>query len=99
MIDLNDFLNPNLRAKSTHKLATFGAKAIPIIASVLDGTAQNRFGISYRAFDEALRCAIVTARIIGPAALPLKDSIAAEMTNENPCIVDEAKLALEMICM
>lgn len=98
IFDLNDFLNPVKRVYASHDLASLGIDAIPVISSVLDGTAQNKFGISYRTFDEVLRCVIVSARIIGPKALLLKDSLIVELKNENSCIVEEARQALESIC-
>lgn len=89
-----DFLNPARRALATHELAALGADAVPVVASVLDGSARNAFGVPYRAFGEALRCAVVTARHLGPLALSLEPALVSELANADPCIRAEAAAAL-----
>ena len=61
---------------------------------MLDGTATNDFGVPYRSDAEALRCALVTARLLGCVALPLEAAIAAELRNQNAGIRREAAAAL-----
>ena len=65
-----------------------------MVASVLEGETRNEFGVPYRAFGEALRCALVTARILGPIASPLEPAIASELASSDPAIRAEAAAAL-----
>jgi hypothetical protein len=92
-----DFLDPARRALATHALAALGDDAVPVVASVLDGTARNAFGVSYRTFDEALRCALVTARFLARLAAPLEPALSSELEHPNPGIRAEAAAALGML--
>ena len=89
-----DFLDPVRRAQATHELAARGAGAVFVVASVLDGTARNQHAVPYRTFGEALRCALVTARFLGPFAIPLEAAVASELANLSPTIRMEAATAL-----
>ncbi|MFA7669320.1 MAG: hypothetical protein WCX93_08240 [Burkholderiaceae bacterium] len=45
-----------------------GAAAVPVLASILDGTATNGFGVTNRGLGLPLRCAIEVAGRLGPQA-------------------------------
>lgn len=89
-----DFLDPGRRSLATHELAALGAGAVPVVASVLEGETRNEFGVPYRAFGEALRCVLVTARLLGPLAISLEPAVASELESSDPAIRAEAAAAL-----
>lgn len=91
---IRSFMEPSQRGRATHDLAALGDAAVRAVASVLDGTARNEFGVPYHVFGEALRCALITAKSLGSAAAPLELAIAAELANESPIIRCEAAAAL-----
>ncbi len=92
---IEQFLEPSRRAEATHRLAALGTPAIPAIASVLDGSARNQFGISLRAVSaEAARCALVSARYLGLVAAPLEPLLRAELSSELASLRTEAAAAL-----
>ena len=92
---IDQFLEPSRRAEATHRLAALGTLAIPAIASVLDGSARNQFGISLRSVSaEVARCALVSARHLGQVAAPLEPLLRAELSSEFAGLRTEAAAAL-----
>jgi hypothetical protein len=94
---LDDFLEPARRASATHALAALGEHAVPAVTALLDGTARNRWGVPLRSFAEAVRCALVTARHLGPVAAPLEPLLRAELRSEAPFLREEAASALRAL--
>jgi hypothetical protein len=92
---IDQFLDPSRRGEATHRLAALGTPAVPVIASVLDGSARNQFGISLRSVSaEVARCALVSARHLGQAAAPLEPLLRAELSSEFAWLRTEAAGAL-----
>lgn len=87
------FLDPSERALATHELASHGTAALPVLRSILDGSARNESGAAYRKLGMPLDCALVTAGILGKIALPLEDLVRAEAAAGHP-YAEEALLAM-----
>ncbi|WP_434042747.1 MULTISPECIES: hypothetical protein [Sorangium] len=66
------FSDPAARVFATHRMAEMGALALAAIRSVLDGSAVNPFGHSYRSYGEVYRCALISARFMGAQAISLE---------------------------
>jgi hypothetical protein len=62
------FLSPKDRAQATHDLARRGQEAVPILRSILDGTAKNEFRVPYRDLGMPVDCALVTIKLLGAVA-------------------------------
>ncbi|MFO0619236.1 MAG: hypothetical protein U0414_41995 [Polyangiaceae bacterium] len=92
---LDQFLQPAQRAEAANRLVELGALAVPAIASVLDGSARNPFGVALRAAsEEVARCALVSARRLGRVAAPLEPLLRAELSSEFAGLRAEAAAAL-----
>lgn len=65
------FLSPKDRAIATNELAKTGEPALEILEALFDGSAKNRFGVSYKDIG-ALGCGFVTAKMLGELAKPLE---------------------------
>jgi len=63
------------------ELLAAGAAALPVLVSILDGTARNGFGVAYRDLGLPLRCAIEVASRLGPQAKPLEELLVAELAS------------------
>lgn len=92
------FLQPGDRGPATADLAGRGASALPILQSLFDGTAVNRYGVAYRRLGPPLDCALVVAGQLGPLARPLEPFLRAELRSGHPyaaqtlgalCVLDE----------
>lgn len=68
----DSFLQPGQRARATHRLASLGVDAIPILKSLFSGEAKNRWGISYSKLGVSLDCGLVTTKLLGTLAKPLE---------------------------
>jgi hypothetical protein len=80
------FSDPALRVLATHEIAARGAPALDAIRGVLDGSALNPFGHPYRGQGEVYRCALISARLMGPRAQglePLLRDAAGDSTGIN----------------
>lgn len=90
-----DFSSPSRRSLATHELAALGVHALPTIASILDGTACNEFGVPVRkASEEVARCALISARFLRRLASPLEPLLRAELSSEHAWLRAEAAAAL-----
>jgi len=66
------FLQPGERASATHKFADIGVDAIPILKSLFNGEAKNRWGVSYAKLGTPLDCGLVAIKLLGTLAKPLE---------------------------
>lgn len=62
------------------ELVAKGAAAVPILISILDGTARNRFGVAYRDLGLPLRGALEVASHLGLLAKPLEKLLVQELS-------------------
>lgn len=90
-----DFSSPSRRGFATPELAALGVHALPTIASILDGTACNEFGVPLRkASEEVAGCALISARLLRHLAAPLEPLLRAEVSAEHAWLRAEAAAAL-----
>src|SRR5574337_89748 len=73
------FLNPANRAEATSALVDCGLAAIPLLASLFDGSAKNRSGVPYRQLGMPLSCGLVAAQRLGATARPLEPLLRNEL--------------------
>ena len=66
------FLQPGERANATHQLADLGVDAVPILKSLFNGEAKNRWGVSYSKLGIPLDCGLITIKLLGNLAKPLE---------------------------
>ena len=74
-------LNGETMISAERELLAAGAAAVPILASIFDGTARNAFGVAYRDLGLPLRCALEVAAQLGPQAKPLEGFLVQELLN------------------
>lgn len=72
-------LQQNTMMEAENELLAAGPLALPLLASILDGTARNRFGVAYRSLGLPLRCAVEVAARLGPVAKPLESLLTREL--------------------
>ena len=65
------------------ELLEMAGSAVPILESLLNSNAKNAEGVPYRQMGLPLRCALETARRLGPVAKPLEPLLACEVENGN----------------
>jgi hypothetical protein len=65
------FLSPSESASAVSELANLGELAIPILESLFNGSAKNKFGTPYRSLP-ALGCGFVTVKFLGASAKGLE---------------------------
>jgi hypothetical protein len=87
------FLNPAERALATHELAAYGANSVPVLRSVFDGSAKNKFGVSYCKLGMPIDCALVVVSLLGQTAAPLKEFVQQQLAAGHP-YAENALLAL-----
>ncbi|WP_437539025.1 hypothetical protein WME79_23000 [Sorangium sp. So ce726] len=91
------FSDPAARVFATHRMAEMGAPALVAIRSVLDGSAVNRFGHSYRSFGEVYRCALISAGLMGAQAISLEPLLRDAARHSTEILSAEAIHALRRI--
>ncbi|UBF26199.1 hypothetical protein K9N68_32595 [Kovacikia minuta CCNUW1] len=62
------FLQRGERANATHQLGDLGVDAVPILKSLFNGEAKNRWGVSYSKLGIPLDCGLVTIGLLGTLA-------------------------------
>ncbi|HLS43512.1 MAG TPA: hypothetical protein VK026_09585 [Paenalcaligenes sp.] len=62
------------------ELLAAGPAVVPVLVSILDGSARNSFGVAYRDLGLPLRCAIEMAYRLGPQAKPLEGLLVQELS-------------------
>ena len=77
-------LSSKTMLEAEKELLASGVAAVPVLASILDGTAKNGFGVAYRDLGLPLRCAIEVAGRLGPQAKPLEGLLAQELLRGSP---------------
>ena len=82
------FLNEGDRAKATCELVELGEYAIPILRSIFDGSAKNKFDISFNKLGMPLSCALVASRRLGVIAEPLLPYIKQQVELEHPYAIE-----------
>jgi hypothetical protein len=73
------FLNSANRAEATLALADRGSAAIPLLASLFDGSAKNKNGVPYRQLGVPLSCGLIAAQHLGATARPLEPFLRNEL--------------------
>jgi hypothetical protein len=82
------FLSPKDRAEATHELASHKQEALPVLQSILDGTAKNEFRVPYRDLGMPVDCALVTIKLLGTVAKPLESLVRREPAAGHPYAAD-----------
>lgn len=77
---LERLLSQEAMIDAERDLLVEGAAAVPMLASIMDGTARNSFGVAYRDLGSPLRCAIEVAGRLGPQAKPLEALLVQELS-------------------
>jgi hypothetical protein len=78
------FLTPSKRGWATNELTSYGRGAVPLLRAILDGSAVNRNGVPYRRLGMPVDCALVTVKMLGPAANSLRKLVQAEVDAGHP---------------
>ena len=72
-IELSErFLDPGDRAKAVCELEELGYEAIPILEAILNGSAKNKFGVSYNKLGMPVECSLVVIQRLGKIAKGLE---------------------------
>ena len=82
------FLIAGERAKATCELADAGEGAIPILQSIFDGSAKNKFGVSYNKLGMPLSCALIASGQLGVMATPLLTYINEQASLAHPYAIE-----------
>ena len=65
------FLSSAERLGATYELASLGKDALPILESLFDGSAKNKFGVPYSQIG-VTSCGYLTCELLGNVARPLE---------------------------
>ncbi|RBO81859.1 hypothetical protein [Marinomonas aquiplantarum] len=78
------FLKPADRAKAVCELESLGEDAIPILRTILDGTAKNKFQVSYNKLGMPVECSLVVIQRLGKAAKDLEPFVEQWLERGHP---------------
>ena len=85
---LRSFQSPSDRARATCELALCGQEAVPLLRSILDGSAKNEFGVAYGKLGMPIDCALVAITRLGPVAKPLEPLVRQQLSAGHPYAQD-----------
>jgi len=91
-IDLLENLdNRSIMLETQQRLIEMGKSSLPILESILDGSAKNKFGISYNTLGLPLTSTLEIIAQLGDIAKPLEKYIQKELINNNPSALNAIK--------
>lgn len=86
------FLNAGDRAKATCELVDLGESAVPILESIFNGAAKNKFGVSYNKLGMPLSCALVASGRLGTKVETLLHYIKAQAILEHSYAIEALEI-------
>lgn len=86
---LERFLSPVDRAKATHELVSLGKSALPVLTSLFDGSAKNKFGVPYRSIG-AIDGGYVAMGMLGIKAKSLEIYVRQGIRERHAAAIDAA---------
>jgi hypothetical protein len=89
------FLSSSERFSATHDLASSGDQAIPILESLFNGSATNKYGVSYSKIG-AMDCGFITIKLLGSIAKPLESYVKKGIEGDYAYAIDAAGFLREL---
>ena len=83
------FLLPAERHIATHELASLEKEALPILESLFNGSAKNKFGVPYNKIG-ATSCGYVAVKLLGAIAKPLEVYVRAGIEKDDNYAIEAA---------
>ena len=84
------FLTQSERGSATHDLASLGEQALPILETLFNGSAKNKFDIPYSKIG-ALGCGYVTVSLLKDIAKPLEQYVRKGIEDNHPYAIEAAR--------